>query len=161
MHHPLSFDDLPLELIALVSDLVDDVDDLASMSLVSHRLRNGVLLSRPWIVVEEIVAATDGNVDRQRKILHDRRRCAEYACENKLLRLLCALHLSRSEVISPPLGSSNLPEFACAYGALNILKYLHTTYSLTAEELNSIPTQIPYYCRGGAGGLAGSWWYGR
>eukprot|EP01104_Vermistella_antarctica_P015039 TRINITY_DN4855_c0_g1_i6.p1 TRINITY_DN4855_c0_g1~~TRINITY_DN4855_c0_g1_i6.p1 ORF type:complete len:275 (-),score=35.86 TRINITY_DN4855_c0_g1_i6:25-849(-) len=135
----LTLTDLPLELIALISGLVDNFDDLARMSLVCHRVRNGVLLSRQWIVVEEIVAATgpDG-LKEQRFFLHDRRECSIYACENGLLRCLRALNLSRREVLASSRNSGNLLYYcASAPGplALDVCRYLHKTYALTVEEL--------------------------
>eukprot|EP01104_Vermistella_antarctica_P015036 TRINITY_DN4855_c0_g1_i2.p1 TRINITY_DN4855_c0_g1~~TRINITY_DN4855_c0_g1_i2.p1 ORF type:complete len:270 (-),score=46.40 TRINITY_DN4855_c0_g1_i2:25-834(-) len=145
----LTLTDLPPELIALISDLVDSFDDLARMSLVCHRVRNGVLLSQQWIVVEEIVAATRAGPDGLTKLLlHDRRMCSTYACEKGLLRCVRALDLSRTEVLARPDNSDNLVSHcATAPGplALDVCRYLHKTYALTAEELTTLDHNSPLF----------------
>eukprot|EP01104_Vermistella_antarctica_P012963 TRINITY_DN3842_c0_g1_i8.p1 TRINITY_DN3842_c0_g1~~TRINITY_DN3842_c0_g1_i8.p1 ORF type:complete len:272 (-),score=58.22 TRINITY_DN3842_c0_g1_i8:61-876(-) len=125
-----SFDDFPLEIIALIADFVYNFDDLARMSLVSHHVRNGVLLSYRWIIVREVVEATEGNVAYQRRYLHDRIRCANFAYKKGLLRLLRVLNLSRKEVVD-----SDTALIIAEYGQLDVLKYLCTTYALTVGEV--------------------------
>eukprot|EP01104_Vermistella_antarctica_P009525 TRINITY_DN2457_c0_g1_i4.p1 TRINITY_DN2457_c0_g1~~TRINITY_DN2457_c0_g1_i4.p1 ORF type:complete len:354 (+),score=78.91 TRINITY_DN2457_c0_g1_i4:166-1227(+) len=136
-YYPLPLYDFPLEIIALIADFVYDVDDLARMSLVCRRLHNGVLLSRQWIMIEEIVAATAGNVKEQKEYLHDRSLWAHYACAKGLLRCLRTLNLTRRDVTSGTLarGRQAMWIIALRHGQLDIFKYLHTTYALTALDL--------------------------
>eukprot|EP01104_Vermistella_antarctica_P011714 TRINITY_DN3304_c2_g1_i1.p1 TRINITY_DN3304_c2_g1~~TRINITY_DN3304_c2_g1_i1.p1 ORF type:complete len:258 (+),score=40.25 TRINITY_DN3304_c2_g1_i1:337-1110(+) len=137
------FTDFPPEILALIADFVHDFDDLASLSLVCRWARNGVLLSRQWIVVEEIVAATNGNVKEQRLALHDRRWCAEYACRKGLLRCVRALDLSRSEVTHKKCRL--VRDCVCAAPDAAVLSYLHTTYELTAEDLICPPRKYSVF----------------
>eukprot|EP01104_Vermistella_antarctica_P001078 TRINITY_DN11142_c0_g1_i1.p1 TRINITY_DN11142_c0_g1~~TRINITY_DN11142_c0_g1_i1.p1 ORF type:complete len:270 (+),score=32.85 TRINITY_DN11142_c0_g1_i1:243-1052(+) len=138
----LTLTDLPPELMALIADFVHDFDDLANMSMACHRTRIGVLLTRQWIIVKEIVAATGpNNSSKQRQLLYDRRQCSIFACERGLLRTLRELHLTRTEVMSHPyrnLSSGLVARCAAAPDplALSVCRYLHTTFALTPEDLS-------------------------
>eukprot|EP01104_Vermistella_antarctica_P012961 TRINITY_DN3842_c0_g1_i3.p1 TRINITY_DN3842_c0_g1~~TRINITY_DN3842_c0_g1_i3.p1 ORF type:complete len:297 (-),score=39.28 TRINITY_DN3842_c0_g1_i3:61-951(-) len=131
--HMRSFEEFPLEIIALIADFVCAFDDLTRMSLVSHRARHGVLLSRQWIIVRGVVEATEGDVEAQRRILHKRTLCAEFACKKGLLRTLRVLNLSHTEVLDSRAGM-----WISMNGQLDVLKYLCTTYALTADKVMTI-----------------------
>eukprot|EP01104_Vermistella_antarctica_P013378 TRINITY_DN4029_c1_g1_i1.p1 TRINITY_DN4029_c1_g1~~TRINITY_DN4029_c1_g1_i1.p1 ORF type:complete len:317 (-),score=36.85 TRINITY_DN4029_c1_g1_i1:44-994(-) len=145
---PFPLTDLPLELIALISDFVHNFADLGNMSLVSCRVRSGVLLSRQWIVVEEIVASTSisdrrppirkvlqlSTAEYTRRVLYNRRLTVFQVCKYGLLRALRPLNLSRSEVAE---DAFELVRYVCEDGQLEILRYLHTKFALTTEELSA------------------------
>eukprot|EP01104_Vermistella_antarctica_P008624 TRINITY_DN2166_c8_g1_i1.p1 TRINITY_DN2166_c8_g1~~TRINITY_DN2166_c8_g1_i1.p1 ORF type:complete len:252 (+),score=40.57 TRINITY_DN2166_c8_g1_i1:341-1096(+) len=149
----LKITDFPPEIIALIADWVNGGRDLASMSLASHLLRIGVLLSQRWVVVTEILAATGDDVKEQRRLLHDRRSCAEYACAKGLVRALRALDLSRDEVVAD--SCKLLVFYAARHGQLEVLKYLHSTYALTSDEISSgnLAHSSPLYLAAGGGHL--------
>eukprot|EP01104_Vermistella_antarctica_P000624 TRINITY_DN10774_c0_g1_i1.p1 TRINITY_DN10774_c0_g1~~TRINITY_DN10774_c0_g1_i1.p1 ORF type:complete len:370 (+),score=57.93 TRINITY_DN10774_c0_g1_i1:208-1317(+) len=121
--------DLPPEMLALIADHTNGVDDLAAMSLVCRRLRNGVLLSHQYTVIEEIISATAGDLCLRKKLLYCRPQLVKYACKQGMLRCLRALNLSYDEVIS----LRCIPA-ACTCDHVDVLRYLHTTYDLTADD---------------------------
>eukprot|EP01104_Vermistella_antarctica_P011497 TRINITY_DN3212_c0_g1_i1.p1 TRINITY_DN3212_c0_g1~~TRINITY_DN3212_c0_g1_i1.p1 ORF type:complete len:270 (-),score=22.51 TRINITY_DN3212_c0_g1_i1:167-976(-) len=142
----LTLTDLPPELIALIADFVHDFDDLASMSLVCHCVRNGVLLLRRWIIVEEIVTPTTAPRDttiptaQRRLLLNNRGLCSTHACREGLLRCVRALDLSRREVVAPlhSLRRGGLVAQCAAapdHLGLGVCRYLHKTYKLTPDDL--------------------------
>eukprot|EP01104_Vermistella_antarctica_P013723 TRINITY_DN4200_c0_g2_i1.p1 TRINITY_DN4200_c0_g2~~TRINITY_DN4200_c0_g2_i1.p1 ORF type:complete len:347 (-),score=44.38 TRINITY_DN4200_c0_g2_i1:54-1094(-) len=84
------FEDLPLEVLALIFDQVDSLKELCSFMLVSHRFYDGVSHCRRGRAVNEIKSSV-GDADMCGSILIDRGRSILHACvvgNARLVRLL-------------------------------------------------------------------------
>eukprot|EP01104_Vermistella_antarctica_P004970 TRINITY_DN15379_c0_g1_i1.p1 TRINITY_DN15379_c0_g1~~TRINITY_DN15379_c0_g1_i1.p1 ORF type:complete len:177 (-),score=19.45 TRINITY_DN15379_c0_g1_i1:159-689(-) len=121
-----TFDELPLEVIALIADQVHDFGDLCRMVLVCQQFRGAVSLCSRWRVVEEIISTIKDTAMRGR-LLFDRCLCIIHACSTGHARLLHFLLLSHDEAICC------LP-LLCFEGQLECLQTLQSDFHFSASS---------------------------
>eukprot|EP01104_Vermistella_antarctica_P002714 TRINITY_DN12932_c0_g1_i1.p1 TRINITY_DN12932_c0_g1~~TRINITY_DN12932_c0_g1_i1.p1 ORF type:complete len:342 (-),score=67.18 TRINITY_DN12932_c0_g1_i1:48-1073(-) len=117
---------LPNEMLALIADFVYEFNDLGNMMLACKILRNGVLLSRRWMIVQNILSTTTTlDIESVKRILNNRHACVVHACEKGMLRTIRALELSTFEANRP-----EVVNIVCEFGHMECLQYLHHEYDL-------------------------------
>eukprot|EP01104_Vermistella_antarctica_P018118 TRINITY_DN6611_c0_g1_i1.p1 TRINITY_DN6611_c0_g1~~TRINITY_DN6611_c0_g1_i1.p1 ORF type:complete len:703 (+),score=103.74 TRINITY_DN6611_c0_g1_i1:80-2188(+) len=135
---PLTIVDLPLELIGAITDELPKFDDRAQLMLTCRRLHHGVIASKCWRIVKEVVASTNN----PGFILRRRETCLAHAAHGGLDRLLRFL-----APVSTEEAYCCLP-LACAAGNLDMVRKLIDEFSLTRREMpmQSIES-IPLYSK--------------
>eukprot|EP01104_Vermistella_antarctica_P018564 TRINITY_DN6924_c0_g1_i1.p1 TRINITY_DN6924_c0_g1~~TRINITY_DN6924_c0_g1_i1.p1 ORF type:complete len:148 (-),score=1.81 TRINITY_DN6924_c0_g1_i1:110-553(-) len=128
-------EDLPLEILAAIADEVHEYRHLGAMMLVSHRFRDGVLLSRRWRIANEVLPYVP-NVDDRRHILRSRKQTIEFVTKYRtdsvhLVRHL--LRLTRDEALFSLL-------VACQHGRMELVRYLVET--LDIGPWNRVPDNL-------------------